>query len=275
MNKQEYLNNHYVKDFIDYFVDFVDGNSKLDNMPVVIIKNNSSITRMYSTIEDTFKKYSWNEQNYDENAKKLDEIQKLFSQVENEPDKFSAMMNAIEYCMEWGFGKKKSTPKIKNIKWAQEKNNIHEILNNILCNLLSENPDLSQYNKDNFRLNSGYSKIYSFMAPNQFAIYDSRVAGALGRFIVQFCEEKQLIKLPEVLHFYLPSGQNTGNRNPSKGIYNLLNTDNDNIKHAESNIRFNWILEATLQKSKANWHNNEMRRIEAALFMLGESFPVS
>lgn len=48
------------------------------------------------------------------------------------------------------------------------------------------------------RFNSGMSKIYSLLA-DDFIIYDTRVAAALGWIIVKFCQELSVNLVPEAL----------------------------------------------------------------------------
>jgi hypothetical protein len=46
------------------------------------------------------------------------------------------------------------------------------------------------------------------------------------------------------------------------------------LTHAKLNRWASWIIEAALSKSKTIWHEGGLRRIEAALFMVGFSFLV-
>lgn len=146
----------------------------------------------------------------------------------------------------------------------------------------ADKPDLSNIGKAGIRSNAGFTKIYSLLF-DDFIIYDSRVAAALGLFVVKFCKEKKLTGIPDELNFgWMPpkEGKNSKDakvRDPRSGelVHHRANSER---RHAHSNIRANWILVKVLsndyssERSPFNEINNsqdKLRALEAAFFMIG------
>ncbi|WP_181150719.1 hypothetical protein [Pseudomonas frederiksbergensis] len=141
---------------------------------------------------------------------------------------------------------------------------------------------LAAHNKI-IRFNAGMTKIYSLIAKD-FIIYDSRVAAALGWAVTKFCAG-QFSTIPAELAFpWAPAKEARGapnpkRRNPSTG--NLIFPRLGQGKHhAQWNLKASWILQAVLDNLSecGNPLNSPgpiapLRRIEAALFMIGYDLP--
>ena len=80
------------------------------------------------------------------------------------------------------------------------------------------------------------------------------------------------------MKFPFGNAQGSQNRNPSiqKTIYQFSDLASNNKKHAQWNVRANWILTAAIRKAGgfAGYKGQEaLRAAEAALFMVGYDFP--
>ncbi len=151
----------------------------------------------------------------------------------------------------------------------------------------SANPDREIFNKLQIRSNAGFTKIHSLIM-DDFIIYDSRVAAALGMLIVKFCVDKEIGSIPKSLELCWLSGTMGKHlRNPSfpqRYIFPEFNprgkkTETEKIRyhtqhfmHAESNCKANWILVKALEKAGefSGFEGQEaLRAVEAALFTVG------
>ena len=130
------------------------------------------------------------------------------------------------------------------------------------------------------RFNAGMTKVYSVVLED-FIIYDSRVAAALGWLVAKFCRVEAL-EVPDALRFpWMPAKEALGhetpkNRNPScyRGEFPRMN--NSPSRHALWNLRASWLLQAVLEEAGNSTRFNQvppeaapLRRLEAALFMIG------
>lgn len=137
--------------------------------------------------------------------------------------------------------------------------------------------------------NAGFTKIYSLMR-DDFVIYDSRVAAALGLLVTDYCQAKNYSTVPDELKFIrMPAGSTQNaegkwilnqERNPS--VHNLRfpprpNEADGDALHFRSNVRANWLLSSAVEAEQmAAWsvfafsHRiSVLRALEAALFMVG------
>lgn len=137
------------------------------------------------------------------------------------------------------------------------------------------------------RSNAGFTKIYSLLFED-FAIYDSRVAAALGMLIVRYCAHERLEQVPASLALVWMSGRtprdpSTGAlRNPSAESFTFARCrgapDRISHMHIRSNVLANSLLSDALPGSEFNqavlddpirFPVTPMRALEAALFMIG------
>jgi len=135
---------------------------------------------------------------------------------------------------------------------------------------------------DDLRFNAGMTKVYSLLV-NDFIIYDSRVAAALGWIVVKYCQEKQLSSVPAELAFPWapskegPQAKSPKNRNPGKDGFSFPRLI-AGANHAEWNLKASWILAAALARAPASGFAASstvpaLRQLEAALFMIGYDLP--
>ncbi len=130
------------------------------------------------------------------------------------------------------------------------------------------------------RFNSGMTKVYSLLCDN-FVIYDSRVAAALGWAIVKYCQLHGLATVPELLCFPWAAakeglGADRKRRDPSCGSLKFKRL-RPGSHHAQWNCKASWLMQAVLDHPNAresHFHtveapNNPLRALEAAFFMIG------
>jgi hypothetical protein len=134
----------------------------------------------------------------------------------------------------------------------------------------------------NLRFNAGMTKVYSLLVQD-FIIYDSRVAAALGWIVVKYCQDMKLTQVPAELAFpWAPAKEATGakspkNRNPACYGFFFPRLTNA-VQHAEWNLKASWILAEALALSGAESFASftsvaPLRRLESALFMIGYDLP--
>jgi hypothetical protein len=133
------------------------------------------------------------------------------------------------------------------------------------------------------RFNAGMTKVYSLLV-NDFIIYDSRVAAALGWIVVKYCKDRSLPVLPAELAFpwapakEAPNALRPKNRDPSQSPYHFPRLIAGEL-HAVWNLKASWILAEVLARAPASYFNGTspipaLRRLEAALFMIGYDLPM-
>ncbi|HEX4051158.1 MAG TPA: hypothetical protein VHY19_09790 [Steroidobacteraceae bacterium] len=133
-----------------------------------------------------------------------------------------------------------------------------------------------------FISNAGFTKIYSLLCED-FVIYDSRVAAALGMLIIRWCKQHRplLTKVPPTLSVRWKAGKEGArarvpkNRNPSRAPYELSEWHTRG-SHVTSNVWANWLLSAAVPAGRL-WgitrSADKLRALEAALFMVGYEVP--
>lgn len=139
--------------------------------------------------------------------------------------------------------------------------------------------DSPQFRAD-IRFNAGMTKVYSVICQD-FIIYDSRVAAALGMLVIIYCEEKGLRTVPDGLRFpWAPAKEGESaavpkRRNPSKNKAFKFPGLRRGSHHALWNMRASWVLSQALAHPHAKssqFHvggGSALRKLEMALFMIG------
>ncbi len=131
------------------------------------------------------------------------------------------------------------------------------------------------------RFNSGMTKVYSLIC-DDFLIYDSRVAAALGWLVVKYCEANTLGWVPPELCFPWAAAKEASTsatpkrRNPGQGPWQFKRLRAGH-HHALWNLRASWLLSAVLAHPAANDSRfnrvtgpvTPLRALEAACFMIG------
>ena len=302
MDKKQYIKD--VSDFIDYFAKLILKDGKLIlidgeqfhhqfQLPAQS-KNNNQVHNQtgiyegfeefletdrkltFNSLEDAYKRYWWNKKNYKENKKILDELKNKIKAFHNKKDKDpDQCYELIKEVFKWGgvwHVNKKGVSKVEN------KDHLIK-LEDAIKEMNSQNPDLDVFDKERSRMNAGYTKYYS-LACKDVIIYDGRVGAALGLIARKFCEDRNKNKVPSELNFrWGPARNSELNRDPSESNYKFIKFNANDRKHAESNIRANWIIVEALERAKSEkpditWASDkeiDIRMIEAALFTIGYS----
>lgn len=120
-------------------------------------------------------------------------------------------------------------------------------------------------------MNSGFSKIYSLML-DDFPIYDSRVACALGSLVRAHCVEAGLSTVPELLAFGVPASRGSVGRDPSVGTLRFLTLwPAVRSRYARSNVMAAWLLKPLSEIGPFAELPADQRMIalQSALFMVG------
>ena len=283
MNKSVFLKD--TNEFIDYFSEFILGKSFNPKHKYKILdpKLPEGYKEMYckddeleiNDLEDAFKKYWWDNNDYNQNKEKLDQLERsiktFHAKQDKDPNKcFELVKEVFIWGGVWNVNKRK-------VKEIPEKDLLNQIENGIKV-MNSEEPNLDIFNKKSTRMNAGYTKYYS-LACREVIIYDGRVGAALGLMVRKFCEENNKHEVPNKLKFrWGPARGNKIIRDPSLRNYQFIEFRGNDLKHAESNIKANWIIVEALRRAKnkkniITWEGKEIdiRMIEAALFTIGYS----
>lgn len=120
-------------------------------------------------------------------------------------------------------------------------------------------------------MNSGFSKIYSLML-DDFPIYDSRVACALGSLVRAHCDETGLSTVPELLAFGVPASRGSVSRDPSTGTLRFPTLwPAVRSRYARSNVMAAWLLKplADVGPFAELPVGQRMIALQSALFMVG------
>lgn len=171
-----------------------------------------------------------------------------------------------------------------NVKWLNDRRDkLCDIIGRTRDALDAGDTEQSHLVDRNLRFTSGMSKIYSLVCKD-FVIYDSRVAAALGRAVVQFCGDNDpaLSEVPTGLEFpWAPAkassnAANPPQRDPGKPPFDFPRLGAGR-NYAVWNMKASWLLDAIIDHCSA--HSSgfarleskmlRLRALEAALFMIG------
>ena len=204
MKREEYLKNTYVRDFVNWLNLRVTGEKPFPHSYY------SSKPEGYwecSSLYEAYEKYEWNGCSFAENQSSLNQFRdKIFDAIkQNDNEAFTTTVHEV---LKWGGVQNGNTLKLE--QWGDCALRI--LLNNarILEPSNTSTLDLSR----SIVINAGWTKVYSLIL-DDFPIYDSRVAAALGYLVRQYCIENKSPSVPELLQFRWPQGQSMVNRDPS------------------------------------------------------------
>ena len=295
MNKQKYLKDN--KEFIEYLAKVIAGKIDINHTydDRFLAKRKKESKREFKTLEDAFNKYYWPEPDdgYKKNYGLLQGLSKgiriAYAKQESE------VYEEVAKILLWGAGGRKTRLYTANMEWIDKQRNDN-------CNIIDilqeaerdyNNCEFNNFNGTTLRSNAGFTKVYALLF-DEFIIYDSRVAAALGLLVVKYCIKTKEEKLPEDLNFAWMPATGDDNRDPSYKKYTFVRLNNNHTRHITSNWRANviirqaiddainnygcrWVLDgsdtANIDLKKADY-SGAMRRVEAALFMLGKDIPV-
>lgn len=292
LSKKQFLDSDHVQGFIEFLKQYVSGTETFEHR---YKDRRSGKTLEFNSIYDAFEKYSYpmgrkfreagrkDHKSYATNARVLKRLQKQIREAFEQKNAEGLLASSIEI-LEWGgvAGAKEGDSKKSGNRLWLHKNHPHgeglaEAYKEAQTVFLSDEPCLD----DVRRSNAGFTKIYSLLFEN-FIIYDSRVAAALGLFVVRYCTNKSLKSIPPELDFgWMPAKEaakasSPKLRNADAGPYEFSKASSERL-HASANIRANWIFEKVLPtnakpsgKRFAGLPKGErMRALESAFFMIG------
>lgn len=173
----------------------------------------------------------------------------------------------------------------KNVSWLQANiRGLAPMLASTTAALNSSNLINPILQRAGLRFNAGMTKVYALLA-DDLIIYDSRVAAALGWIVVKYCQAHRLTSVPSELAFpWAPAKEARTvaypkNRNPAQhGL--LFPRLSAGPRYAEWNLKASWVLQAALAQDTTSQFAQPstipaLRRLEAALFMIGYDLPQS
>jgi hypothetical protein len=239
------------------------------------------------TLKSLFDMYWWDRKGFEGNVIALNAVSaKIKAAIDGEtgPRARELAEEACHEVMKWGFGERRRAYEA-NMNWAKRQGEALPYVLRIGRDALSgENPDVEAFGGAESRLthlprmNAGWTKYYALALPNHI-IYDGRVGAALGFLVQRYLASLSLFAgVPEKLQFLWANGDGDGTlRNPSADGHQfgkLYGGRYGSKSWARVNVWANWILCAARDKAGAEWcaGPDGLRRVEAALFMLGYDF---
>ncbi len=282
MKRDDYLNQACVKSFIDWLRPIVRGETDFHHC--YTMRQSRHVPEGYNrrfeseSIYEAYNKYVWNRKYLNDNQVDLKDIAKRLRQADEQDDR-QAFVKAIGDVLDWGgiF-----TGRLNDLRerGKQAVPEFRRIFRKARLLLDPSRADTSLL-KDVTDMNSGWSKVYSLILDG-FPIYDGRVGAAMGYLVRKHCEDENnnLVTVPDLLHFRWGEGQGGHNRDPSSGslqFEKLSYNSSGKRKWAECNVWTAWILGEVCDEGEFGdlSSNEQMRALEAALFMIGYELPAS
>lgn len=281
MKRQTYLAVAHVAGFIDWLAAELESDVLFRHQ--YVDRRRSEIWQCDSLF-NAFEAYRWNHPGNDRlgypagdtpasNAVALDALRRdlLASLDADEP----SLRGSLDV-MGWGGVLARNGDWLKN-----NQKGLAATLSSVKAALEGDDPLAPLLRAKSLRFNSGMTKIYSLIC-DDFLIYDSRVAAALGWLVVKYCQAKGLERVPAELGFpwaAAKEGQAAENpkwRNPGLGALQFKRLRAGH-HHALWNLRASWLLSAVLAHpaAAASRFNQvqapvtSLRALEAACFMIG------
>ncbi|MCY1261625.1 hypothetical protein D9M68_109430 [compost metagenome] len=283
MKKDEYLGSKDVSGFINFLAGVINGSIAIQ-FPYVFHRAkvppnflaSFGLSGVAPTLKDLFDRYWWDRKYYEENAETLLRIKNSLriSLKESDPNTVD-VYKAVADIMDWGLHPSAAAA---NKAWAEEQGpNLSNLLLKGKMALESEESAFDSF--PGIRMNAGYTKVYALLCENSI-IYDGRVGAALCWLVrLHLVREGHKGQIPDTLAFLWSGGLSAQHRNPSGDgfVFERLRSGGHGASEswAGVNIRANWILESARNRSDAEWcrHEDGLRKLEAALFMLGYALP--
>ena len=279
MNKHEYLADPDVDGFVGWMADFVSSKRELHQQ--WFSPKGKRYRFSCTSLREACAKYEW-PMTY--KAKSFCETAELFagwkrvmanrglwdSSVETSRHLF---LEAALQVAEWG--------EMYQLKPQLSKMHSHDLQrlfdNARLLDPGSTDADPAELKAGGIRyMGAGYSKIYAMM-PDEFPIYDSRVACAIASLIRTYCGSEGLPSLPDSLRLSVLPNRGKSLRDPSDDMYIFRKlggrTAQDRAAHyASSNLKTAWLLQALVAVAGRNddWpEGGELLALQSVLFMIG------
>ncbi|MCA8070027.1 hypothetical protein [Burkholderia vietnamiensis] len=239
------------------------------------------------SLERLFDMYWWNRKDFEGNMIALNAVSARIKEAiegENSSRAYALAEAACHEVMKWGFGERRRAYEA-NMSWAKQQGRaLPQVLRMGREALSGDNPDIEAFGGDESRhphsprMNAGWTKYYALALPNHI-IYDGRVGAALGYLVQRYLTTlSRAAGVPEKLGFLWANGVGSGTlRDPSADGHQfgkLYGGRYGSKSWAQVNVWANWILSDARDKARAEWcaGPDGLRRLEAALFMLGYDF---
>ncbi len=259
MNRNEYLGNADVADFIEWARHLVRGDWWLKHA----WKAKRGPSFQCGTLFGAFKSYEWNGERFDDTMSKFAEFRKKFDTIgkivdEDSRDSFVANVRNI---VKWGrIGR---LPRLEK-EWAQmEPARLQEHIEEVKRKLNPASGDTSDLRGFRY-MGSAFNKIYSALVPG-LPIYDSRVACALACLVRLYYKDNRSTSVPSLLNLGIPRGR-VFSRCKSPKIYS-------DSKYAAYTLKAAWLLHGMVQYSAGAFDEvpkqQRIHALQSAMFMLG------
>ncbi len=284
MNKEQYLSDDNVSDFISWLIDEI----QKERNPYHSYFNRNRKEEWYcSSIFNAYENYYWpfscvmpNGDKSTGNSFVDSEVtlgilsNSLVNSIESGDAEMVAMCcsGILQWGGLWGISsyRRLVSDKVDLLKDLREggKN-----LNEILAGQEFRSDKLFDKERGVGTFNSGYSKFYHCIIP-EIVIYDSRVAATMCLFVRKYCQESGYNTIHENIRFrHGPDGRSGQVRDPSTDGLHFKGCGQDDSIRAYCAIRTSWILDKALQNAENRFsaldETSPLRAIEAALFMIG------
>lgn len=256
MKKQDFLADQQVRHFIQYVVGKCEANFPFQ---LAIGRGKAIKYITINSIKEAYLNYEWSYSlkqpiplGIPANGKTLADSEPIFQWADKAllGDK-KAKLQAIETILKWGgvFSKDSDVGGILNSLEAVKGH----------WQMVQENK--AEFNSMSHSFNAGISKVHSVYL-NDFAIYDSRVSVALA-YLIQDCFKA--VEIPQILKIHLPPPRVKDMTR--KAVHPFFTKSNTSKQYYCSNVKASLLFKEIINKLNTNeW---TMRKLEAALFMIG------
>ena len=283
MQKSAYLQDPFVANFINWMSDNLDS----DVFAHQYTDRRSGAAWSCGSLYDAYVHYQWPHpeisrlklpagSSFDSSSAVLGALCQNLNGALESPDNYESVLVAAVDVMTWG------GVRAGNVRWLiANQSDLPSILSRTRDALDESDTSLPLLVDRNLRFNAGMTKIYSLIC-DEFVIYDSRVAAALGWAVVKFCHASGLTSIPQALSFpWAPAKSAAGDPSPklrNAGCSTLIFPKlRSGAAHAAWNLKASWLLAAVLEQvsTKSSGFNQlgniaaRLRALEAALFMIG------
>ncbi|WP_299591284.1 hypothetical protein [uncultured Microbulbifer sp.] len=273
LSKNQFLQNPDVQSFAQYLADLYLGRVQFSHT-YYDRKRDQSVR--FGSFSQAKEHYYWKTLGFDETKRELLQF----------TDRLASSRSTLDYrqvvyeIFVWG-GVPKCFEWIKRQESVDPDFDIKANIEEAMEVLTSNSPDLQSFHEGRFRMDSGFTKVYTLLTGN-LIIFDGRVGAALGHLALTWAEFGQCRRIPRELQFPWKPGRQTqapANRNPSlfSEAYNFPQC-RIGKHHAIWKLRASWLIECAVEKVGLE-HFGDCRieggrAFEAALFMIGYDFPI-
>ena len=274
--KDHYLSQPVVGTFTSYLADYLEG--RVFDPPYLTQTYRPKAQYCFTSLEDAWEQYIQELPNHDFQKRIVECEAPMLDAVKKHDD------DAFIECVKTLFGAD-SLVLNSNLPTLLATKNLCEFTEYACMQLREDSPDETTFGRVfGPRMSSFHSRIYATLVPD-FLTYESRVCAALCYFIREFCLQKH-IDLPKELELGSLQGWGKTKKDPTRNaswrqnVFPRLDTIKKRPMRertfAHSNILASWLVMDAINKAKgASWlkGSHPIRKVEAALFMLGAELP--